>query len=272
MKKRRWGAGTMGRSRRQLWAVVHRKQARAALGAAFGVIAALVITALLAIPHLTQEPVEAVGKVESAPVSTAEPTPLPEEEAKPVQHPDALLVLVNGNTALPEHFALTTRSYGGVEVNTLMYTDLCAMLDAAAEEGHVLWLASGYRSVKTQTNVLEKAVQSRMRTGMTREEAYTDARKTIQAPGHSEHHTGLAIDFNEVDYSFEESGAYAWLREHAAEYGFVERYPKDKAEITGIAYEPWHYRYVGREHAVRMQALGMCLEEYVAYCIAAETQ
>ena len=101
---------------------------------------------------------------------------------------------------------------------------------------------------------------------MTREAAEADARKTIQAPGYSEHHTGLAIDFNEVAYGFAESGAYAWLRAHAAEYGFVERYPEDKAAVTGIDYEPWHYRYVGRTHAVRMQALGLCLEEYIAYC------
>ena len=97
------------------------------------------------------------------------------------------------------------------------------------------------------------------------EKAYEDARITIQAPGYSEHHTGLAVDFNDVEDDFRETEAYTWLQEHAAEYGFVERYPKGKESITGIDYEPWHYRYVGKEHAQRMNELNMCLEEYVAF-------
>lgn len=76
---------------------------------------------------------------------------------------------------------------------------------------------------------------------------------------------GLAVDFNDVEDDFRETEAYTWLQEHAAEYGFVERYPKGKESITGIDYEPWHYRYVGKEHAQRMNELNMCLEEYVAF-------
>ena len=100
---------------------------------------------------------------------------------------------------------------------------------------------------------------------MTREDAYENARLTIQEPGHSEHHTGLAVDFNDVSSDFRNTEAYAWLQKNAAKYGFVERYPEDKVDITGIDYESWHYRYVGREHAEAMQSLNMCLEEYVLY-------
>lgn len=120
-------------------------------------------------------------------------------------------------------------------------------------------------SISDKASVLDRAVQRRMADGMTYENAYEDARITIQAPGYSEHHTGLAVDFNDVEDDFRETEAYTWLQEHAAEYGFVERYPKGKESITGIDYEPWHYRYVGKEHAQRMNELNMCLEEYVAF-------
>ncbi|MBP3704991.1 MAG: D-alanyl-D-alanine carboxypeptidase family protein, partial [Clostridia bacterium] len=225
------------------------------------------------------EPVEVSAQVEATAAPTAEPTAAPtvqptvQPTAEPTPEPagfqqsaDYRLVLVNDEVEIPEDFILTTRAYGGVEVNALMYTDLCAMLDDARDAGHTLWLASGYRSVEKQESILERAVQNRMRSGMTRGEARENALLTIQEPGHSEHHTGLAVDFNRVNYDFENSGAYAWLQEHAAEYGFVERYPEGKESITGIKYEPWHYRYVGREHAEKMNELGMCLEEYVTYC------
>ena len=89
--------------------------------------------------------------------------------------------------------------------------------------------------------------------------------RTIAQPGCSEHHTGLAIDLNEVSDAFEKTKAYAWLQEHSADYGFIERYQAEKASITGIDKESWHYRYVGRKHAGEMKRLGLCLEEYVVY-------
>ena len=91
------------------------------------------------------------------------------------------------------------------------------------------------------------------------------ALRTIAKPGHSEHHTGLAVDLNDVSDDFEETQAYRWLQAHAAEYGFIQRYRTDKSHITGIDNESWHYRYVGREHALAMERLDLCLEEYVAY-------
>ena len=120
--------------------------------------------------------------------------------------------------------------------------------------------------MEEQERILENAIQNRMNDyGMTREEAEENALLTIQKPGHSEHHTGLAVDFNNVARDFENTDAYAWLMENAEKYGFVERYPEDKEEITGIDYECWHFRYVGRDNAAAMNELGMCLEEYVLY-------
>jgi len=250
---------------RRMQEITQQKKARNTLADGFGVLAALVITALLAAPHLVQEPQEvtaqpeAMVQAEISPSPSAAPTPvvlLPE---------DPCLVLVNETHPLPAGYAVTPRLYGGIEVNALMYTDLCALLEDAWSADCVLWIASGYRDVETQSSILEQAVENRMKQGMTREAAYEDARLTIQAPGYSEHHTGLAVDFNEVNYAFEDTKEYDWLTAHAAEYGFVQRYPADKVHITGIDYEPWHYRYVGWEHALAMQKLQMCLEEYVAY-------
>ena len=91
----------------------------------------------------------------------------------------------------------------------------------------------------------------------------------MAAPGHSEHNTGLAADIvtpdhQMLDTAFEQTPAFAWLSQHAAEYGFILRYPRDKTAITGIIYEPWHYRYVGVDNAAAILQSGGCLEEYLA--------
>ena len=179
---------------RRMQEITQQKRARNTLADVFGILAALVITALLAAPHLVQEPQEVAAQPEAmvqAEISpSAAPTPaviLPE---------DPCLVLVNETHPLPAGYAVTPRLYGGIEVNALMYTDLCALLEDAWSADCVLWIASGYRDVETQSSILEQAVENRMNQGMTREAAYEDARLTIQAPGYSEHHTGLAIDFN----------------------------------------------------------------------------
>ena len=89
-------------------------------------------------------------------------------------------------------------------------------------------------------------------------------------PGTSEHHTGLAADIITVDYQvldegFAETAAYQWLKENCTQYGFIMRYPKEKQDITGIIYEPWHYRYVGKNVAEKITANDWCLEEYIEH-------
>ena len=85
----------------------------------------------------------------------------------------------------------------------------------------------------------------------------------VQKPRHSEHNIALSVDFNYVNEEFEHTKAFAWLVEHAADYGFILRYPKDKVEKTGVNYEPWHWRYVGTEYAKEIKQKGYCLEEYL---------
>lgn len=194
----------------------------------------------------------------------------PQSRAKPEadgyrQLDDPMLVLVNEDVPLPDDWKVTPRMIDDEQVDLRMYEDLTAMIDAGAKEDVWFWIASGYRSVEQQEMILERAIEDNIKKGMNRKAAREEALKTIAEPGHSEHHTGLAVDLNDVSDDFEQTKAYRWLSEHAAEYGFVQRYQKDKVDITGIDNESWHYRYVGPEHAQEMKRLNLCLEEYVAY-------
>lgn len=200
------------------------------------------------------------GQASSAAESTAQVL-----EPDSVQLSDPLLVLVNDWTPLPEDWQVTPRMIDDEQVDLRMYDDLTAMFDAAAKEEVWFWVASGYRSVEQQEVVLDRAVKENMDQGMTEENAREEALRTIARPGYSEHHTGLAVDLNDVSDDFEETEAYQWLSQHAADYGFVQRYKKEKVSVTGIDNESWHYRYVGKKHAKEMERLDMCLEEYVEY-------
>lgn len=183
---------------------------------------------------------------------------------------DPLCVLVNGEVALPEDWEFIPFLVDDEVVDRRMAEDLSSMMQAAAEDNVWLWVASGYRSRERQQWILETAIENYRQAGMGEKEAETEALKTIALPGHSEHETGLAIDFNQVSGDFAETEAYRWLQEHGAEYGFVQRYRAEKVSITGVEEESWHYRYVGKKAAQEMERLDMCLEEYVLYRKAME--
>ena len=176
---------------------------------------------------------------------------------------DPLLVLVNGRVALPQDWEMLPFFVDGQAVNRRMGEDLSRMLEDAAEENVWLWVASGYRSSQRQKVLFQQQVERWQETGCSLEEAREKALQTVALPGHSEHQTGLAVDFSPVSPAFAQTEAYGWLQEHGAAYGFVQRYPAGKESWTGVAEESWHYRYVGRRHASNMQRLGLCLEEYV---------
>lgn len=129
-------------------------------------------------------------------------------------------------------------------------------------------VTSGYRSYAEQESRFNAKVSSLRSQYATLEEAQTAAAKTIQWPGKSEHQSGLACDMHNLssaDISFGDTTQGIWLADNCHHFGFILRYPADKTEITGISYEPWHFRYVGRYHATRMHYLNMTLEEYCAY-------
>lgn len=176
---------------------------------------------------------------------------------------DWALRVVNSQNSILNSNPIAIKKYDIIDVDERIYKPLVDMISAARRDGVVLWISSGYRSVETQRVLYEREVKKYYSGGKSLEEAKRLAALVVAPPGTSEHGLGLAIDFNGVRNDFYETGAYQWLSAHSAEYGFVERYPNGKQEVTGIIFEPWHYRYVGVENAQRMKELGMCLEEYV---------
>lgn len=137
------------------------------------------------------------------------------------------------------------------------------MYEAALKDGCKLTPYSGYRSAERQKINYENKVALYKNQGNSQEEAERLAAEWILPPGASEHNMGVAMDIVCTDESFDQSKEFKWLTENAAEYGFILRYPKDKTDITKVAYEPWHWRYVGREEALKIKASGKCLEEYL---------
>ena len=191
----------------------------------------------------TQPPVE----------TTTEPKTQP-----PVPLDDWRLVLVNPANPLPESCtASMTRLSDGHEVDKRCYSDLQAMLDACEAAGLYPRLESAYRTWEEQDKCISEEIDRLVEEGMSHAKAEKEAAKRIAVPGCSEHHLGLAVDLADKD-------AQQWLQEHSWEHGFILRYPGDKVEQTGYAYDPGHYRYVGREAAKEMWESGLCLEEYLA--------
>lgn len=176
---------------------------------------------------------------------------------------DCNLIVINSDNKLPDNFSVNLENYGGVAVDSRIVKPLSEMFEAAAREGLSLWLSSGYRDVDLQQYLFENEVNYHKANGHPDGTAETLARQAVAVPGTSEHHTGLAVDLNGVRDDFCFTSEYKWLLKNAADYGFILRYPEEKRDITKIMFEPWHFRYVGKEHAKNMKAQNLCLEEYV---------
>lgn len=174
------------------------------------------------------------------------------------------LILVNDEHLLPEDYKLELAQVQNVMVDSRIASLLAEMIAAGEKDGVHLVLSSAYRSPQRQSQLFEQAVNENKNEGMDSSEAEAVAANSIARPGSSEHSTGLAIDFNGVSEDFDTTPEYLWLMKHAEDYGFILRYREEKESITGIRFEPWHFRYVGSEHARKMNRLGLCLEEYVS--------
>ena len=178
------------------------------------------------------------------------------------------LILVNRDYILPDDFEVKLAYIESYEDNPQKMDYRAAphyndMFEAAAEDGIYLYAISGYRSVTRQRNNFERKIQTYRDQGYSKVEATQMAARIILPPGTSEHNAGLAVDILSLEQSFENTKAFRWLNQHAHEYGFILRYPKDKQDVTKIIYEPWHYRYVGVETAKAIKASGLCYEEYL---------
>ena len=183
------------------------------------------------------------------------------------------LLLVNGENPLPKNY-----NYSGNlkiiedkylcgwrnQLNKDVMPYATAMIEAAWADGVDLYILSPYRSYDTQVTLFENEVKKWMNKGMDRKSAENKASTVVARPGTSEHHTGMAIDFNSVEDSFERTPMYKWLDKNAHNYGFILRYTKDKQPITGVIHESWHWRFIGINAAKKYKASGnICLEEFV---------
>ena len=182
------------------------------------------------------------------------------------------LLLVNGKNPLPnkekyeQNLTTIDAKYLCGELNQLDKDVLpyaIALMEAAKDEGVDIRVRSPYRSYETQERLYNNEVSYWLKKGMGQAEAEDKAATIVARPGTSEHHCGFAIDFNQTNSAFEESDAFRWMLNNAADYGFILRYPEEKQDITGVIYEPWHWRFVGIDVAKDINSKNMCLEEYI---------
>lgn len=173
------------------------------------------------------------------------------------------LMLVNSRYRIPDDYSVELiRLSNGEQVDSRIYPDLQEMFDDARGAGYSLFVRAGYRSEEDQEDLMEDKIEAYRQEGYSQREAEHEAEKWVAKPGTSEHELGLAVDIN-AEGQTDGNRLYQWLAEHSWKYGFILRYPAEKEAITGIDYEPWHFRYVGKQAAKEMYEQDLCLEEYV---------
>ena len=196
----------------------------------------------------------------SEPTAEPTPTPTPEPELPDVDITSWEFRIANPDTNIGDYAPELATTENGLYFDVRAVDALEEFMAAARAEGLSCVLVSTYRDYYTQQILYNNKVAE-----------YGEERaKTIVAPpGTSEHQIGLAADITDRYYeymneSLEDTELFQWMSAHCAEYGFIVRYPKDKEDVTGIMYEPWHFRYVGTEAAAYIMEHGLCLEEFVA--------
>lgn len=179
------------------------------------------------------------------------------------------LLLVNKQHPIPEDYTFTLgKITGNMQCDERIIPELLAMLQAAKADGVNLVICSPYRDLNRQEVLFNRKIDAYMSKGMSYMEAYKTASQAVTVPGASEHQIGLALDivcdsYYSLNAGFGETTAGKWLAQHSCEYGFILRYPLGKEYITSIEYEPWHFRYVGKEAATEITEKGITLEEFI---------
>lgn len=176
-------------------------------------------------------------------------------------------ILVNPWNYVPSDYSVKLSKYGDYKMASTCLEPLKEMLSDCKSAGNKAVVVSAYRSHSYQAGLFERRIQRFIDQGYSREEATIEAAKRVAVPGTSEHELGLALDIVDVNYQNldkkqEDTAAQKWLMANSWKYGFILRYPNEKSDVTGIIYEPWHYRYVGKELAKEIYESGLCLEEY----------
>lgn len=181
---------------------------------------------------------------------------------------DWRLILINKQHPIPENYNFKLGIIkDGMMCDERILEDLLAMMQAAKDDGINLIIRSPYRTDGRQETNFNNRIKLYMSQGYSYMDAYKLTSQVITVPGASEHQVGLALDitsdtYGELNSGFADTEAGRWLAAHGWEYGFTLRYPDGKEYITSIDFEPWHYRYVGREAAAAMQQENICLEEF----------
>lgn len=181
---------------------------------------------------------------------------------------DWRLVLINKQNSIPEDYTFQLGTIrGSMQCDKRILEDLLAMLEAAEEDGVNLTICSPYRDLEYQQMLFNRKIKRYMNRGMSYMEAYQLSSQAVTVPGASEHQIGLALDivcnsYMSLDEGFGDTKAGKWLAANSCRFGFILRYPKGKEDITGIEYEPWHFRYVGKTAAPVIMEQGITLEEF----------
>ena len=194
-----------------------------------------------------------------------------EEVEKIEQEEYNILLLVNAEHKLPENYEvepvpLLTEYEQSVDIHC--YNLAKQMLEDCRKAGNPAVVCSSYRDHEKQVQLFDEEVQKYIAQGYSKQKARKKAGTAVAIPGTSEHELGLALDvvdkyYQLLDEGQEKTATQQWLMENSYKYGFILRYPTDKTQITGIIYEPWHYRYVGKEAARYIYEHKLCLEEYL---------
>lgn len=170
------------------------------------------------------------------------------------------LTLVNKWNPVPDNYEVNlVELEGGEYVDERIYQPLMQMLEDAREANweQLPRVVSGYRTTEKQQQLYDDKIAEYRKQGYSDDEAESLAQQWVAVPGYSEHQLGFAVDINGATYD-----VYLWLQENSYKYGFIFRYPGSKTDLTGVAEEVWHYRYVGIEAAAKIHEQGICLEEY----------
>ncbi len=234
--------------------------------AAAAAIAVMIPAALTGCSFISGEPTESQPVSSAAEVISSE---VISSEVEVIDRDAWNMILVNYAHELdPAYEMELVQIPGGQYVDARIYDDLIQMLNDCAATGTNPGVSSGYRDISLQQIFYDQEVQEWMNYGYSREEAEVYARTEVAKPGTSEHHTGLAVDIitdGNMDLleEFKDTAVGKWMAENSYKYGFIIRYPESKKHITGVIYEPWHFRYVGKEAAKILYDSGLTLEEYL---------
>ena len=182
---------------------------------------------------------------------------------------DELLTLVNYKNKIPDDWKVDLVSLNDQQsIDQRAYQELKNMLNDAKKEGVNIIVCSSYRTYDKQKELFVNKVKEYLKEGYGYNEAQEAASMWVAKPNTSEHQLGLAVDLvskknQRLDDSQERTAEQQWLIKNCWRYGFILRYPSNKSDLTKVGYEPWHYRFVGKEHAKKITEQGVCLEEYL---------